>query len=42
MDFLMGALLNAEEAEGVSSAEGEENATAFVPLTLAPRGRGLH
>jgi len=33
--------LNEGEVEGVSFAAGEK-ATAFVPLTLALRGRGLH
>jgi hypothetical protein len=34
--------LNVGGVEGVFSAVGEEKATAFVPLTLALRGRGLH
>ena len=35
------AFLNEGEVEGVSF-DAEEKATAFVPLTLALRGRGLH
>ena len=31
-----------DDLGGVSSSAGEEKETEFVPLTLAPRGRGLH